>query len=164
MALDDTAGSSKRVTSHAIGTVFTEVEPSGLVQIAVMNYTRNNRTTLRVPMGKSLKGKRETLTETLIREVMQEAPDEPTEFGYELLFGSRLVYWEAVQDDENPETELHLKAFFAAKVTAGKLRTFQASEHGDTPEEETLGPLMYIEARELVGRMARYGATVRCHG
>lgn len=158
-----------RITSHAMGTTFIKVLPSGEVQVASMLYTKRGRTTRRLPMGKGKKTKRERLDETQAREAMQEAAKDQGNFVYVLEF-PRLVFWDVVKDDNNPSEELHLKAFMVACVTEGELRDFQHldqeldADGKPIPEEdEILGPLVYHEIRELLNMMSESGKGLYVH-
>jgi len=158
-----------RITSHAIGTAFVRVLPNGTVEVASMDYTKRGKTTRRLPMGKGKKTKRESLTETQIREATQEAAKDPGHFTYEFEF-KHLVFWDVVKDDKKPDEELHLKAFMVARVTEGELRDFRHLDqevNGDgkpvPEEEEILGPLFWYEIRELLNRMSEPGRGLYVH-
>ncbi|MES2088134.1 MAG: hypothetical protein V4467_04060 [Patescibacteria group bacterium] len=166
----------KKVTSHAIGTIFVKVRADGEVEAAAMHYTKREkrtkqlRTTLRLPMGKGKKVERESLTETQVREAVQECAKIPADFDYEFEFRG-LVYYAVVPDDDNGDSELHLKAFMVARLKKGELRDYQANEQEYDPdtgkpipdEVEILGPLKWYEIREVLNEMARQGNGLYVH-
>src|SRR3989338_8059430 len=165
VGLGDSRKENMRLTSHAMGTAFVQVLESGEEKVAAMNYTKRHRTTIRLPMGKGKKTKRENLTDTQVREATQEAAKDQGNFSYKFVF-PRLVYYFVVSDDNNgPDKggdELHLKAFMVARVTKGELRDFQHLDRefdSDTgkpilEEDEILGPLVYYEIRDLLNQMS----------
>lgn len=153
----------KRITSHAVGVVFVKIESDGRVMVAIMNYTRRGRTTVRIPMGKGLAvSGGESIVSTFSREMAQEAADDPAHFSYKAM-STEPVYILVVPDDKNPTTESHVKVFFAAHVTVGELRAHALVEHEGTEVEENLGPLRWVEVSRALTDMSAPGRSIRCH-
>lgn len=140
-----------------------KVAGDGAVHVAIMQYTKGARTTLRIPMGKGLLiPGGESLQATFSREMLQEVADDPEHFSYEML-SSEPVYLQAVPDDKSPANELHLKAFYAVHVTVGELRKDRLIEHDGTAEEETLGPPRWTEVATALKEMQAPRRSIQCH-
>ena len=144
----------EHITDHAVGAVFLQIHNNGRLLVLVHEYTgRWNdgelHTTLRLPLGKGLPG--ESIGTTLNREMIEEVAAEPGDFDFEILAPAPL-YWEVVPHDATGERS-HLKVVFPARHKSGRIRDFVRVDDAGTEEEETHGPLQYLEITRLLTRM-----------
>lgn len=142
------------ITDHAVGAVFLQVHHNGRIVVLVHEYTGRwtngeVHTTLRLPLGKGQPG--ENIGATLSREMIEEVAAEPGGFDFEILAPAPL-YWEVVSHDVTRERS-HLKAVFAARHTGGRIRDFPRVDDLGTGEEETHGPLQFLEITRALSRM-----------
>jgi hypothetical protein len=143
-----------RIVDHAVGAVFFHTHHNGRLLVLAHEYTGRGRdgqpyTTLRMPFGKGKPG--ENIGATLNREMIEEVAADPSDFDFEVLSPAPL-YWEVVPDDETGE-RTHLKAVFPARHSKGHIRDFMRVDDPGTDDEETHGPLQWIEVSRLLTRM-----------
>lgn len=154
-------GQGVRITSHAVSVVICRVAESGTVQFAVMTYTRKGRITLRNPMETGCNGERvlrapeaeggEKKALSTLDRLKGEVAADKENFDFVLL-AERPIYCEFSRDERN-QGGTHLKMFFAAEAV-GKLRDYEIVERDlNKGREEVLGPIMWLEAGEVVRRM-----------
>ena len=142
------------ITDHAVGAVFLQSHHNGRLVVLAHDYTgRWNdgelHTTLRLPLGKGKPG--ESIGATLNREMIEEVAAEPGDFDFEILSPAPL-YWEVVPHDATGERS-HLKVVFAARIKRGHIRNFACVDDAGTFEEETHGPLQFLEITRVLSRM-----------
>lgn len=142
------------IVDHGVGAVFLQMHHNGRMLVLAHEYTGRGRdgtiyTTLRMPFGKGKPG--ENIGATLNREMLEEVAADEKDFDFEILSPAPL-YWEVVPDDETGE-RTHLKVLYPARHRHGKIRDFARVDDPGTEDEETHGPLQWIEVTRLLTRM-----------
>lgn len=138
------------VASHASGAVIYRMSSDGTVEFLLIEYTVNGEKTLRCIMGKQ-DSRQESPTDTLHREVEQEAVDPAYPFRCE--FADRPILTCELVPDQEDSRGFHLKIFQLVTLVDGVLRTKDLQDDsGRFPE--LLGPPQWIEAEIAIRRMA----------
>lgn len=143
-----------RITSHAVGAVSVYLEPGGKVECLQIKYMTDRGWSWR-HMMETGEGE-ETVIETLRNGLLDEIADdsEDPNFEYRLLRSDPIVY-EFCRDERNPGGT-HMKVFFLAEITRGKLRDWEKQDG-----KETLGPVTRAELGGVI--LLTEGKTVPIH-
>lgn len=135
------------ITSHAVHMVIPRFRENGIVEIAMMPYTkgygtRKAFTTLRLPTETRKNG--ETVTDTALRGIFSEVAKSKGDFKVDV-WGP--AYAELTDDQDDRESS-HLKVAVVMQHLSGDLRDTGGRDEDDADEYH--GPMEWVEVRDIL--------------